>query len=392
MQGFRVGVIGLGNMGLAHATCIAAREIDGMQLVSVCDIDSKKLANFTSRHPDLNGYTNWRDMVDDDRIDGVIIAVPHPLHGDMVIAFLKKNKHVLVEKPIDITVKKAMAVNRVAIKSEAKFAIMFNQRTHPLYREARELVRSGQLGKLIRTTWIITNWYRTQAYYDSSSWRATWQGEGGGVLLNQAVHNLDLWQWICGMPSTVSADCAVGKFHNIEVEDEVTLFAHYPDGATGIFITSTGEYPGTNRLEICGDRGKLVIEEGKLKFWELAVSERQICFTTDAMEYPSHVVKREIYLKKEPESGHRLILQNFADAVNHNTELIAPGTEGIFSLQLTNAAYLSSWTKENVVIPIDNVSYEKELQSKLKDSVMRKRSLSLATENNDYVKRWNVRW
>ena len=248
MSAIRTAVVGIGNMGSAHAECIFKGDINGLMLAAVCDINTKRLHSFVDAHSGVKAYDNFYDMIESDEIDAVIIAVPHRLHADFAEIALKAGKHVLVEKPIDITVSKAVSLNKAAEESDKVFAIMFNQRTNPLFVKARELVKSGQLGELRSTVWIITNWFRTQSYYDSGDWRATWAGEGGGVLLNQAPHNLDLWQWICGMPEGVTAFCDIGQYHNIEVEDNVRMLTRYKNGAHGIFITSTGEYPGTNRL------------------------------------------------------------------------------------------------------------------------------------------------
>ena len=267
----KLGIIGIGNIGSVHAKTVLSGQIEGLTLGAVCDIDPAKKALF----PDVPFYESYKDLLKTD-IDAVLISVPHPLHGDLAIDAFDANKHVLVEKPADITVSKAKAMNAAA--GDRVFGIMFNQRTGNLFQKARNIVQSGLLGQLKRTDWVITNWYRTQAYYDSGDWRATWAGEGGGVLMNQAPHQLDLWQWICGMPEAVYARCDT-KYHDIQVEDAVRILARFPGGATGSFTTSTGEYPGTNRLEIVGTLGKLVLEDSKLKWWRLAQDERSFCQT-----------------------------------------------------------------------------------------------------------------
>jgi predicted dehydrogenase len=267
---------------------------------------------------------------------------------------------------------------------------MFNQRTNPLFRKAREIVKSGALGSLKRSVWIITNWYRSQSYYDSGDWRATWSGEGGGVLLNQAPHNLDLWQWICGMPTEITAACDIAKYHSIEVEDDVTLFARYENGATGVFITSTGEYPGTNRLEISGELGKIVLENGKLKWWRLKCSEREVCFSA-ASNSPSIETEYEEFELSATETGHCLILRNFANAILFGEELLAPGTDGIFELSISNAAYLSSKKKSAVSLPIDGNEFDK-LLSELCCHSKSKQNDNEIEKNENYSSRWKVNW
>ncbi len=274
----RVGIVGVGNIGSAHAECIRKGLVKGMRLSALCDIDSEKLKYQKSISGDILTFESYEKMLESGCIDAVIIAVPHMLHGVIAEYAFAHGLHVLTEKPADVTVSAARKMNEAAEKSGKVFAIMFNQRTDPLFRKARDMIRGGELGELKRSVWIVTNWYRTQSYYNSGGWRATWRGEGGGVLINQAPHNLDLWQWICGMPESVTAFCHKAKYHNIEVEDSAEIFTKYKNGAAGTFITSTGEFPGTNRLEISGTRGKLVIEDGKLKLWHTHTDERELCF------------------------------------------------------------------------------------------------------------------
>ena len=266
-------------MGSAHAECILSKEIDGMELAGVCDIDYNKLENFHKSDSSLQKYTDYEKLLDCCDADSVIIAVPHRLHSEIAEAALKRGRNVLVEKPIDISVSKAARLNSTAQKSGRVFGIMFNQRTNPMFAKAREIVKSGKLGALQSTVWIVTNWYRTQSDYNSGGWRATWAGEGGGVLLNQCPHNLDLWQWICGMPKKVHAHLLYGKWHDIEVEDDVTAYAEYENGATGVFVTSTGDAHGTNRFEIQMDRAKFVVENNKLTMEEFEVTEQEFSKT-----------------------------------------------------------------------------------------------------------------
>ena len=386
-----VGLIGIGNMGSAHATMVGTGQIEGLRLAAACDIDPKRLRLCMERNPGIRGYSNWQELVHDDSLDVVIVAVPHPLHADIAMEALRGGKHVLTEKPVDITVTKAEQLNRVARESGKVFGIMFNQRTNPLYAQARRMVKNGELGQLQRSVWIITNWFRTQSYYDSGTWRATWSGEGGGVLLNQAPHNLDLWQWICGMPVKITAFCDIAKYHNIEVEDDVTIFARYENGATGVFLTSTGESPGTNRLEITGTLGKIVIEEGTLKHWKLKQDVMEVC-----REHPDSFVGIEYELTEtiqaEQETAHPGILRNFTDAILHGSRLLAPGTDGIYELSISNAAYLSS-ARGNVPVklPLDGAEFDTLLQRLIETSKIKDKDPN-SKYNTTYHQRWQVRW
>ena len=390
MNNVRIGIAGYGNMGSAHAACIASGKIEGLQLTAVCDIDEVKRKKCAADYPGISLYDDFEVMLREAAIDAVIVAVPHPKHALLGIKALRAGKHLLTEKPEDISVSAARKLNAAAKESGKVFAIMFNQRTHPLFRKAREIVQSGELGELKRSVWIITNWYRTQFYYDSGAWRATWSGEGGGVLLNQAPHNLDLWQWICGMPVSVTGFCDVAKYHKIEVEDDATLYVRYANGATGVFITTTGEYPGTNRLEIAGDRGKLVLENGLLKWWKLNQSEREYCFNANTGSANIDMEYNEIP-QTEPETAHAGILQNFTNAILHGEALISPGEEGINELTLSNAAYLSEW-KGNVAIdlPFDETAFDDLLSARAANS--RVHAGEAENAGGKYNARWQVNW
>jgi len=387
----RVGIVGIGNMGSAHAACISSRKIQGMTLAAVCDIKPERLHLCEDRYPSVPRFSQYSEMLTSGLIDALIISVPHRLHAKIALEALEAGLHVLTEKPEDVSVSAARRLNEAAAKSDRVFGIMFNQRTNPLFRKAKEIVESGQLGELKRSVWIVTNWYRTQYYYDSGSWRATWAGEGGGVLLNQAPHNLDLWQWICGMPASVTAFCDVAKYHNIEVEDDVTIHVRYPNGATGAFITSTGEYPGTNRLEISGDLGKLVLENGTMRWWKLSAPERTFCYT---LQESSANVNMEVIdvLPEGEETAHAGILQNFTNCILHGEPLIAPGTDGVRELTISNAAYLSQW-KSNVPVslPFDEAEFDALLTERAASSISRDTS-GQSHASTSYSDRWQVRW
>lgn len=389
MDTIKLGIVGLGNMGSAHLSCVGNGNVEGLQVTAVCDICDDRRNTAKERFPHLRIFSEFTDMLREGDINAVLIATPHPLHSEMAIAALKSGKHVILEKPVDITVSQAQRLNQVAKETGKVFCIMFNQRTNFLFQKARQIVTSGELGELKRSVWIVTNWYRTQAYYDSGSWRATWRGEGGGVLLNQAPHNLDLWQWICGMPKTVTAYCNEAKYHNIEVEDEATIYTEYSNGATGVFMTSTGEYPGTNRLEISGTKGKLVIENGVLKHWRLTQDEREVCKNAKESFCEIGMDCTEYTSAEEP--GHRGILQNFAHAVQNGEPLLSPGIEGIRELTISNAAYLSAWTgNRRIPIPFDTAAFDRLLAEKAAKSNYKDYGHSHLSEN--YRERWQVRW
>ena len=387
----RTAVIGVGNMGTAHAACIAGGGIRGLTLSALCDVSPARREACRRMFPQAAVYETVEELLAARAADAVIVAVPHPMHSEIAMAVLRAGCHVLVEKPVDVAVSRAEQLCAVARESGRVFAVMLNQRNNPLFRRAREIVHGGQLGQLKRTVWIITNWYRTQHYYDSGSWRATWAGEGGGVLLNQAPHNLDLWQWICGMPQSVTAYCDVARYHRIEVEDDATIMTRYANGATGLFITSTGEAPGTNRLEIAGDLGKLVLESGVLKWWRLRVPEPQARFESQE-NFAKLPFDYEEIRPEEPDTAHAGILQNWADAILHGAALISPGEDGLKELTISNAAYLSQWQGHaEIQLPMDTAAFDALLAERARDSRLKAAEHKVGGEDG-YSTRWQVNW
>ena len=389
MSELRVAVIGVGNMGFSHASHIRNGLVAGMVLTAVCDCDTEKLAVVREKLGDIAYYTDYHKLLDDHICDAVVIATPHYLHPVISVEAFEKDYHVLCEKPAGVYTKNVREMNEAAKKSGKVFALMFNQRTNPLYQRVRELVRNGAIGEPKRLVWIITNWYRTQAYYNSGSWRATWAGEGGGVLLNQCPHQLDLWQWIFGMPKSIYAQCSVGKWHDIEVEDDVTILAQYENGASACFITTTGEYPGTNRLEISGDRGKIVVEGSKLIFDKLESPEREVNRTSEK-GFASIPYTTEEFISEDGGPAHLGIMQNFANCILHGEELLSRGEEGIYGLTISNAAFLSAWLGKEIALPMDEDLFYDLLQERIKTS--KGKTNVVASKIEDLSGTYNQRW
>ena len=373
-------------MGSAHALSLYSGQVTDGVLAAVCDVAPSRLQWANETFSNVEIFDNYDALLAADKVDAVIIATPHYLHPPMAIAAFARGLHVLSEKPGGVQLSAVEQMCTAAKVSGKVFGVMFNQRTHALFARAREMVRGGELGGLKRVQWTVTNWYRTQEYYDSGAWRASWAGEGGGVLINQAPHQLDLLQWICGMPNAVWAHCGVGKYHRIEVEDDATVFMTYENGATATFIATTGEYPGTNRLEIAGECGKLVLEDNKLRFWKLPRSEREFCFDGD--------VPKAEYIEITPdkqETAHNGILRNFTNAILHGDELLAPGYDAIHELTLSNAAYLSAWTGETVALPMDTAQFDALLAQRAATSTYQSDEITEQADGS-YKNRWNVNW
>jgi predicted dehydrogenase len=363
MKQVRLGVVGLGGMGTGHAHNILQGKVSRCVLSAVVDGNANRLAPFK----DAEHFASVEELIASGTVDAILIATPHYSHPTIGLAAMKVGVHVLTEKPL--AVHKADCERFIAGHKNKKlvFAEMFNMRTDPHYIKIRELVRGGDLGQVWRINWIITNWFRSDAYYASGGWRATWGGEGGGVLLNQCPHQIDIFQWIFGMPQRVRAFCHLGKYHNIEVEDDVTAYFEYDSGATAVFIASTGEAPGTNRLEITAENGRLVYENNTITVARNAVPMSEFRRTTKEMFAAPAVTTATL-----PIDGHGPqhigIIQNFVDAILDGAPLVAPAKEGIHSVELANAMLYSSLINKTVPLPLDGAAYERKLKSLVKNS------------------------
>lgn len=376
----RIGIVGLGNMGIPHAKTILSDKITNATLAAVCDFGDDALQKF----PEAKPFKDSGELIRSGEVDAIVIATPHYAHTTIGIDALENGLHVLVEKPI--SVHKADCERLIAAHKDPKqvFAAMFNQRTDPYYQKIHHLITSGELGALRRVNWTITDWFRTERYYSSGGWRATWGGEGGGVLLNQCPHNLDLFQWMFGLPVRVRANCALGKYHNIEVEDDVTAYVEFANGATGTFIASTGEAPGTNRLEIVGERGKLVYENDTLSYTRNVMEMSAFSAVTETSFDKPEAWQVTFPSLKGHGGQHTEILQNFIDAIHDGKELIAPAPEGIHSIELANAMLLSSFEDRTIELPLDSAAYEAVLKKKIASSTFVKKVVE--SSNEDFSK------
>ncbi len=369
MEKVRLGIIGIGNMGSGHLRSILSGNCPEIEIGAVCDINPERLDWAKKEFPDANlaCFEDAIEMMESGLVDAVLVAVPHYDHPGLCIEGFKHGLHVMCEKPAGVYTKQVREMNEAAAKADVTFAMMFNQRTNCVYRKMKEIVDSGEMGAIRRTNWVVTNWYRPQAYYDSGAWRATWSGEGGGVLLNQCPHQLDMFQWICGLPTKVDAHVHLGKWHDIEVEDDVTAYFEYENGATGVFITSTGDAPGTNRFEVTLDKGKLIVEGDKLYKYELDVMEPEFSKNNTSPFGNPRCTKTEVETDgKNPQ--HNGVLNAFAAHILRGEPLVANGEEGIRGLSLSNAMHLSSFLGHPVELPVDEDVYYEELMKRVATS------------------------
>ncbi len=379
MKSVRIGIIGMGNIGSHHAEYLLAGKVKRCELKAVSDAFIHKLASYQQRG--LKVFSDGMELIGSGEVDAVIIATPHYQHAPLGIAAFKAGLHVMVEKPI--AAHKADAERLIAARRRHAglvFAAMFQMRTEPRYVKIKKLMAGGDLGQIVRFSWIITEWFRTEAYYASGGWRATWKGEGGGVLINQCLHQLDMLQWLLGMPARVRSFVQLGRFHNIEVEDNVTAYLEFPNGATGVFVTTTGEAPGSNRLEIVGEMGQLLLEHDRLLFIRNEVSMFKHSKAAKLGFQKPETWRIEIPIAAEP-ARHAALTQNFVDAILDGAPLTAPGEEGLHSIELANALLYSGLMERTIELPLDGAAYEQKLSELIAASKFEKKVAAISNED-----------
>lgn len=367
----RMGLIGYGGIGTIHGQTLS-NNVPNVELVAVCDHNPKRIEKAKKDLPGIKYYASAEELLADPDIDAVHISVPHYDHPTIGIQALKAGKHTMIEKPAGVYGKQVLELNEVAAKSDKKFGIMLNLRAHPCFVKLREVLQSQELGAIKRITWNVTDWYRVYPYHVRNEWCSTWEGEGGGALINQNPHNLDMWQWLFGVPDTITGFCEFGKYNDIDVEDEAVAYFKYKNGMTGVYITSTGEYPGNNVLEISCDMGCIMVYDcNRIVFRRLEYSERECNRTaTEPFGERPTIWECEIPVDMSKYAGHAPIFQSFAQSILDDTPMIAPGFEGIKPLTMSNAIHLSSW-KGNVPINLENFPHDEYyamLQEKVKTS------------------------
>ena len=378
MEKVNIGIVGMGNMGKYHADYLIKGKVAHAELSAVCSTSPEKLSAY--KDP-VAVFGNGEEMIRSGSIDAVLVATPHYQHTSLGICAIENGIHLMVEKPI--SAHKADAERLIEVSAQHPdivFGGMFQLRTEPRYLKLKKLIADGDLGDIVRINWIITDWFRTEAYYASGGWRATWKGEGGGVLLNQCLHQLDALQWLVGMPSKVRSFAQCGRFHDIEVEDNVTAYLEYPNGATGVFVSSTGEAPGSNRFEIAGTRGRVILENDQIKF-----TRNESCMLEHSKNSPIGFSKPEVWEVDIPfgnaELPHAILMRNFVEAIRNKTPLIAPGVEGIHSVELANVLLYSSLVDQTINLPMDGAAFEAKLQQLIDESTHEKKVLEISDED-----------
>ncbi|MFZ4766309.1 MAG: Gfo/Idh/MocA family protein [Roseimicrobium sp.] len=382
MDTVRLGIVGLGNMGKAHLANIRAGKVEGLRVTGLCE----SVGTMPALHEGEAGFTDVNAMIHSGKINAILICTPHFSHTTIGMEALKSGLHVLVEKPI--SVHKADCERLIATHTDKSlvFAAMFNMRTNATFKKVKDLIDSGELGEIRRVHWEVTNWFRTNYYYATGGWRGTWKGEGGGVLMNQCPHNLDLFQWMFGMPQRVRGFCQFGRFHEIEVEDDVTAVLQYDNGTTATFVTSTGEAPGINKLEIAAEQGRLTVTDGtRIHFQRNRKQMSKFCMEAEAaFAMPEHW---HMDIPVEQTGGqHVEILQNFTNAILKEEKLLSPAAEGIRSVELANAILLSTWQDKTIELPMSSADYERILIEKGEASTFQKTKVVAKASADDFAK------
>ncbi len=364
----RLGVIGLGNIGQQHIAHVRSGQAGNCVISALASRGTTTLADeIGARH-----FSDYRELVDSGCCDAVLVATPTMSHQEIGLYVLQKGLHLLMEKPLGLSVAQGEALLAATSPGQV-FALMLNQRVAPVFAKAKDVIDAGTLGALQRVAWTMTNWFRPEVYFQVSDWRATWRGEGGGLLLNQCIHNIDIYQWLCGMPVSVRGFCGFGKFHDIEVEDEATAYFEFENGATGVFTGSTGEAPGVNRLDVVGDKGMLSFDGEKLSLRENTPGTAQ--YSRETLNMFGQPDSAEIDITPpEDINQHAAIIANFVDAIANGADLIAPASQGINSLAIANAILWSAWSGERIELPLDSQGYQVALNEKLAESSLRQKA------------------
>ena len=368
MEQIRTVLIGFGGMGRQYAAMLRDGEIEGMTLTGVCCRNAPGQQLLREEYPGVAIYQDVEDtLTHAGAYDAALIVTPHTSHVAIARRMVAAGKHILLDKPAGVYAREVRALVEQAAAARVSFGMMFNNRANAAFAKARELLQSGIVGTPVRAVWVCNTWFRTPAYHKSAPWRSSWNGECGGLLINQSQHYLDIWQWLLGAPDAVYADLCFGRYAPITVDDAVDMQLYYDNGLHGTFISSTGENPGVNRLEIWGEKGRLCVEDTA----RVLVDENEMPTTAFAAcnrevygKLAHHV--REIPVKANPEM-YQTILRRFSDHLRKGTPLLADGEDGLRAVELTNAAYVSAWQGRKIRLPVDPAVYEELLHKKIEE-------------------------
>ncbi|MEM3041144.1 MAG: Gfo/Idh/MocA family oxidoreductase [Nitrososphaerota archaeon] len=342
----KFGIVGTGvganfcAQGLARIT-----EARIAELVAVSSQRKEHASEFVSKYGLKLWYTDYKEMLQKAPVDAVIINTPHHLHHPIAMEAMKAGKHVLVDKPMAISLREADEMIREAERRRVRLGVIFQSRFDPIIRKVKVATEEGEFGKLILGEAVV-EWFRTQEYYDNSSWRGRWATEGGGALINQSIHTIDLLTWIMGPPKYLWAQIDTVA-HKIEVEDLAVAAIRFENGALGVIQGSTAVYPGlATRLEIHGTKGTAIIEGEVLKRWSVVGEEEVIA--EGAKEGLKSWARPELV----PATNHASLIKDFAQAILEAREPYVDGVEGRRSLEIIMAIYKSATSNRTVDFPV----------------------------------------
>lgn len=367
----RIGIAGIGFIAEEYIKLITGGAVQGADITALSSRNAAHMAEIKEKYNLKNAvlFTDYEDMLRCGRIDMVMICTPHFQHPKMAISAIERNIHTLIEKPVGVFPEELDALEHcIRNHAHVQSGVLYCRRTNPIYASIKQLLEEGALGTIKRITWIITDMYRPQIYFDSVSWRGTYSAEGGGMLMNQVSHHIDLLVWLCGLPEDMQAHCYTAQERNIEVENEVSITMEYSGKAIGQFIASTRECPGSNRLEISGSKGQIILEnERKLIARTLQTDEKEFAVATQE-SYGKIPYEEWEQILEAPDNRilQAAIVNNFLRALEGKAQVLCPVMEAIQAQQFIQGAYLSSWQEKKLKLPVDTDAYTAELRKRMK--------------------------
>lgn len=345
-------VVGGGTIGQRHINCI--KEAEGARLVAVCDI-RPEVAKEMAEKNGVAAYVDLGEMLKRDDIDVVNICTPSGLHADAILQCAAAGKHVITEKPLDITLEKIDKAIKACKEAGVKLACIFQNRLAPTNMMIKRFIEEGGLGRLLIGTASVL-WYRTQEYYDTGGWRGTWAMDGGGSLMNQSVHTIDLLQWFMGPVESVIGYTGI-LAHKIETEDTGIAIVKFRNGAVGTILGTTCAYPGVaTMVQLFGEKGSIISDNNKLKVWKMRKGTKE-----EEKEEEERMLKAYGGLRVESGSadpaavakeGHLIQIEDMVKAVRENRDPIITGEDARHAVEIILAIYESARTGKEVKLPL----------------------------------------
>ena len=368
----KLGIAGIGVIGESYLKLFKEGRIKEGEVAAVASRNTQRVEKILEKLnlQEVRVYGSLKEMLEKESLSGVIITTPHKLHVSMMKEALQMGVSVLTDKPLSSTRKEAeeMAVFAKDYPDLVK-GVLFNKRANPIHKEIKKIIESGELGILRRALYEVTDYYRSHRYYEESGWRGTYEEEGGGVLMNQAVHQMDLLTWFTDLPKEVMAFLKEGSHRPMTTENDAYLHLFYEGGGVGHFITSTHESPGVHRLELSFDQGQILMENEKtLKITKLQEPEEDFSRKTETLfaHVPGTLEVKE-FEPLEDKEEHVRTIENFIRAIEGKEKIQSSLEEAVKSITLVNAAYLSHFTGKKGAMDFSLEEYDRELHRKIQE-------------------------